>query len=544
MKLSTLFAVTAVFVGCADHPYEPDAPAFDRNAPSVQIASPTRGTIAGDVTHVLVTGSASDDLGVTSVTVNGVPAALAADGTWSVDVGVRPGTTLLHAIAVDAQGNRGEETRAVVAGPMVLLDRHVTGGIRATVSAPALNALGRGTATFIENGGLMMAVQGMNPVVAVGGGPDCLYAQASITSFTVGDADVLMGPTAGGVLVSAVLTDVHVALHLQWAVSCFDGSRDVVVSAERMTVNGLIGVGVANRKLDVHFDQPAVVVTGFDLQSEGVPDNVVQMLGIDSAISPIVGLVTQRLVEPMVERSLSALDDAKELELAGAEVTVDLRPTYTDFTPEGGTIALDTSFRAHGDAGQFVFEPNDVPALGMKHGFEMAVADDAANQLLTSMWSVKGFDGVIDLKASTYEDIAKLYDTAQLQLMVPPYVDASHRPLELTLGDWIATFTGEGVVTRTVAIHAKTALYVVESDEGGLRIDISTPLVDIDVIDGRSTITKGEYDAIKAFAMAHITNIGSAAVAAIPLPVVGDAVPTELWVDPISDYLLIVGNLN
>src|SRR5262245_52699104 len=258
MKLQTLFAVVAVCVGCADHPYDPDAPAFDRNAPRVHIISPARGAIAGDVTHVLVSGTASDDVGVKSVAVNGVPVELADDGTWLADVTVVPGTTLLHAIVNDSQGNLGAETRAIVAGPMVALDRHVADGIWGTLSAQALNTLGRGTATFIESGGLMTAVQGMNPVVDVGGGPDCLYAQASITSLTVGDADVLMGPTTGGILVSTVLRDVRIGMHLQWSVSCFDGSKEVVLSADRVTVQGLLAVDVRDRALDFRFADPIV----------------------------------------------------------------------------------------------------------------------------------------------------------------------------------------------------------------------------------------------------------------------------------------------
>ena len=83
MKPQTLLAVFGAVVGCADHPYEPDAPAFDRNAPRVHIVSPARGTIAGDVTHVLVTGTASDDLGIKSVSVNGAQTAVADDGTVS-----------------------------------------------------------------------------------------------------------------------------------------------------------------------------------------------------------------------------------------------------------------------------------------------------------------------------------------------------------------------------------------------------------------------------------------------------------------------------
>ncbi|HEY5946868.1 MAG TPA: hypothetical protein VIV40_15300 [Kofleriaceae bacterium] len=542
MKLQTLFAVVAVLGGCAVDDKDPEAPAFDRNAPRVDIVTPARGTIAGDVATVHVTGTASDDVGIESVKVNGVPAAVAADGTWVAEVAVTPGTSLLHAIAFDAQGNQGEETRAVVAGPMVALEGHVIDGIQATLSAPAMNALGRGTATFIENGGLMSIVQGMNPVVDAGGGPDCLYSQASITSLTVGDADVVMGPTTSGILVTSVLNDVRVGLHLQWAVSCLNDSRDVVVTAQRVNVQGLIAVAVADRKLDIRFNDSHVQLTGLDVQLPGVPDTVVQMLGLGNAISPILASMTERLVVPMVSQQLAVLDDTRTIAVADAQVDVDVEPTQISFSPRGAKITLDTSLRAHGDSGSYMFMPNSIPTLGMTHGFELAVADDAANQLLTSMWSAKAFDTTLDLRASSYEQVNKLYDTVQLQLLLPPHVSADVRPLELTIGDWIATFRSNDVAT-TVAIHAKTALYVVEGDDGKLRIDVSTPAVTIDLVDDNDWMTKAQYDAIKAFAVAHITALGSAAVAAIPLPAIGDAQPTNLWVDPDAGYMLVVGDL-
>src|SRR5437773_706495 len=95
---NTVLALIAV-VGCADNPYDPNAPALDPNAPRVHILSPKRGTPAGDVHMLVVTGTAIDDTGVNSVTVNGVRAMLSSDGMWSVQVPVVPGTNLLHAIA-------------------------------------------------------------------------------------------------------------------------------------------------------------------------------------------------------------------------------------------------------------------------------------------------------------------------------------------------------------------------------------------------------------------------------------------------------------
>src|SRR5688500_4182967 len=132
MKHPSLFAIVAACIGCSVPDKDAGAPAFDRSAPRVQIVTPERGTIAGDVPRLVVRGTASDDDGdIARVTVNDVLADLAPDGTWVAELVVTPGTSLLHASVIDGQGHRGAATRAVVAGPMAALDRHVPSGIRA-----------------------------------------------------------------------------------------------------------------------------------------------------------------------------------------------------------------------------------------------------------------------------------------------------------------------------------------------------------------------------------------------------------------------------
>lgn len=194
IHLVTLGLVVAA--GCADHPYNPDGPAVDPNAPVVHITSPDRGTFAGDVPSITVSGTATDDTSVASVTVNGVTAQLAADGTWTATVPVVAGTNLLHAIATDGSGNTGKESRAVVAGPMSGIAMAVPQAVTASLSAETFAAIGKGASSFITTGDLESIVAPHNPVLDLGGGPDCLYVQASITSISIGGADISMPPRA------------------------------------------------------------------------------------------------------------------------------------------------------------------------------------------------------------------------------------------------------------------------------------------------------------------------------------------------------------
>ncbi len=71
--------------------------------PSVSIASPANGAVVSAST-VTVTGSATDTGAVASVTVNGHPATLASNGSWSVSVPLNPGANTLTALATDQAG--------------------------------------------------------------------------------------------------------------------------------------------------------------------------------------------------------------------------------------------------------------------------------------------------------------------------------------------------------------------------------------------------------------------------------------------------------
>lgn len=547
MRHFTLVALIALSA-CADQAYDPDAPAIDPNAPRVHITSPARGTIAGDVQKIAVTGTVTDDSGeVASVTVNDVAARVNTDGTWTAEVALAPGTNLLHAIAKDAQGNQGKESRAVVAGPMATLARQVPDAITATLSAQTFDAIGRGAAGYIKTGNLMSAVQGMNPVVDVGGGPDCLYGQARITSLTVGDADIVLAPQIGGIFLSGELSNVKVGLHLDWAVSCLDGSRDVVVSAQRVSVQGVLKVGIVGRDFDIKLENQNVQLTGFNVDLGGVPGQIVDMLNLGSVMGPILGWATERFVVPMLNKSLAGLNDTKTVDVLGTQVDIDVKPSQIDFTSVGGTVLLHTSLRAKSDSGNFVFVENTVPTLDMSHGFQLAVADDAANQLLTSLWSAKGLDKTLELNTGSYGDIGQLYDSVSLAVAVPPFVDATDGTLTLTVGDMLASFELGDAVTTQVAINAQVELKVVKGNDGKLRFDVATPTVYVDVLDeaieGSNQLSTAQFEAITSFALSRIVAVGSGSVGAIPLPSVGGVAITTLQIDQQHGYLIVDGEV-
>ena len=546
MRSQILATALILVAGACDNAYDPDAPAIDPNAPKVHIVTPALGTIAGDVHTVTVSGTSTDDTAVTSVTVNDVPATLAADGSWTATVPVKAGTNLLHAIAKDAQGNAGKESRAVVAGPMADLAQQVPQAITATLSAQTFAAIGKGTAGFLTSGDLAPML-GTAPVLDLGGGPDCLYAQAWITSVTFGGADVTLAPQDGGLWLDVELDQANIGMHLEYAAACVNGSRDITVGASHISVSGNMTVGVAGNDFDIHLDNPNVNITGFNVELGGIPGAIVDMLSLDTAMGPILGWATEKFVVPMLNKSLAGLNNTKTMDVLGTMVDISIKPDDIQFSSAGAIVVLDTSLRAHGDSGTFVFTDNTVPAMDLSHGFQMAVADDAANQLFTSLWSAKGLDKTLDLKNGSYGEVGKLYDSVEISAAVPPFVDASGKGLVLTVGDLIATFKNGGQVVTKVAVNATVDLQVVNAQTGGIRFDVGTPTTYVDVLDegveGANQLSNSEFEAIASFALSRVIAVGSGSVGAIPLPSVGGVSVQNLTIGEQTGYLVVDGEV-
>lgn len=551
----TLFAAAAAIAaltGCADHAYDPNGPAIDPNAPRIHITSPDRGAIAGDVHTVTVTGTATDDTGVATVTVNGVRADLASDGTWTAQVPVVAGTNLIHAIATDESANVGKESRSVSAGPTSAVAMRVPQALTASLSAQTFDAIGRGAAGFIKTADLEAMVAPSNPVINVGApnGPDCLYGQGSITSMTVGDADITLAPQPGGLYLAADLTNVHIGMHLKYAAACINGSRDITIAAAKVSVTGNMTIGIsATKDFDIKLVHPNVNITGLDLELGGIPGAIVDLLHIDTALGPILGWAVEKFVTPMIGRSLSGLSQTKTVTVLKSQVDISVKPSKLTFSNEGALINLDTSVRAHGDSGSFVFVDNLVPAMDLSHGFTLAVADDAANQALASLWSAKGLDDTIDLKNSSYGDVGTLYDAVEISTKGQPFVDASNTAngLVLTIGDLMATFKNGAQVATAAAINAQVDLKVTTGADGTLKFDVGTPTTYVDVLDegveGANQLSNAQFEAITSFALARVIAVGSASLGSIPLPSVGGVGVTNMAINPQTGYLVVSGDV-
>lgn len=556
LATSVIFAVVlGTLIGplsACDQPYDPDEPAIDPHAPRVHITSPERGTFAGDISTIEVRGTALDDTMVTSVTVNGVAAVVHEDGSFAVTVPVTPGTNLLHAIAKDPQGNAGKETRAVVAGKLSTMDRMVPSGITATLSAQTFDALGRGAAGYLAAADLGALIAPANPVVDMGttnGEPDCLYGQASVTNVDLTGADIKLAPQAAGIDLDITLDNVRVDTALQWAVACLDGSRNATATASKVRIRGLLALGVNAGGFALSLQGTQVTLTNFNMDLGGVPQTIIDLLDLDTRLGPVLAWAAERFVVPMLNDALSGLNETKSIDMLGKTIDVTVAPARIKSSVVGVVVELDTELRAQGDASSpgFVYVKNLIPAMDESHGFQLAVADDAANQLLGSFWAAKGMELGLDLANGPYGQVGTLFDRVELSAKVPPHLDANGAGLRLTIGDFLATFRDQGSVATQVAINAQVDIRVVTGADGALRLDVGTPTAYVDIldenVDGSNVLSSSQFEAITTFALARIVAFGSGAVGAIPLPSVGGVSMQNVKVLQQTGYVIVDGEI-
>lgn len=542
-----------VALTACDDPYAPDAPAIDPNAPRVHIATPSLGTFAGDVDKLVVTGTAIDDVSVAKVEVNGVAASMGGDGRWTAMVPVAPGTQLIHVVATDGVGNTGKESRAVVVGPMTSIAGAVPQAITATFSAQTFAAVGRAAAGTLANGDLASLIASANPVIDINPDSDANYVRGAITHVHAGAATAIaLTPRAGSLALDAELDDVTVGLHVDLAVLGKKVSADFTVAAAHIQVTGTLNVGVDRGDFAIALVDQHVAVSSLTIDLDALPGelkSIIESLHLDGVLGSALGLVTERLVVPMLNDALSGLSDTHEVDVLGSTLQIHVAPARVELDASGAIIELDTTLRAKGDdAGPgYVYLANEAPQRSTAHGFSLAVADDAVNQLLASVWAAKGLSLGLALDTGSYGEIGKLYDRVEIEAAVPPFVTADGGALTLTIGDLIATFKdGDAIATR-VAVNAQVGVTLATGADGAPRLDVGTSTTYVDVFDegvaGANALSNAQFEVITSFALARVLAVGSSALGSVPLPSLGGVSVQHLSVAEHAGYLVVDGDL-
>src|SRR5690606_8724167 len=139
LLVGSLAACTGTVTGGAGG--DGDGAKRDITPPTIVIDVPQRGTLA-EGTRVVVSGRATDvESDISQVTINGQSTSVGPDGSFSLELEVAEGITLIESIATDAAGNQATDARAVLAGTLVPQTTPVDDGVAAHLSGAAMDGL-------------------------------------------------------------------------------------------------------------------------------------------------------------------------------------------------------------------------------------------------------------------------------------------------------------------------------------------------------------------------------------------------------------------
>jgi len=510
------------------------------------VTSPTRSLIQSGPGTVTVTGTvAPNDLGtpIQSVMVNDVQANVNADGTFSVNVQVEEGATLLHTVATDTNNDQATDTRSVEAGANHAPGSMIPTAITTAISKQAFAKLASAAGPIVAGMNVMPMLAPLQPMVHSGDedGPDCLYGQLFVDNLTMTNAVISLVPVSGGLQFSAELDGLDVPGHVSYAVACLGGTDNTDIKATKVVVGGTLQVSADGKGgFNTNLANPTVDITGLDISSGGVPGDILKILPLDSAIETIAPIAANMLANPVLNQALGALAGPKTLSVLGTTLTVNVMPSAINFTPDAGVVGLDMSLVLKGAESSkgFTYVDDGMPAMDAGAGMKLGLADNLANDLVAQA-------AALNLVNISMPATGGTFDTTAVSLTSPPMVsaNAADGKLRLVLPDMTATFQYQGTTVAQAAINAEVALAVAPNQTGlGVAIQLGTPDIYVDVLPTVANATHYTADelssAVKLALTAQITSF-SALLGDIPLPAIEGIQLSGLSIGADSGYVMV-----
>lgn len=497
-------------------------------APTLTIVSPIRGATS-DGGAVTVTGTVTDD-GPVAVTVNGAPATVAADGSFTVDVVLPPGITVIETHAVDRDAHDVRDVRAVLAGHLVATDGTLAAPVAARADAGAIAAVGDAIATLASGVDFDAAVKAMNPIYNNGG---CLGARVDVTSVQLGAIDVGLAPGRGALVTDVAIHDVVVKAHADFKAACIGGSTSITVTTTTARIHGDLGVGASGGALHTTLPDATVALDGFTIDVGGVPSAVESLLRtqVRDAVANALANIIKQKAPGMADQALAGLV-AKPLapSILGHATQIAIDPTAIAIDPATGLyVELSTTTKVDGGTAGLALATGDAMSpdvLAGAPGLGIAIADDTINQLLAGLWAAGAVDR--SLPIASVGPLAALLDddvaTLDVHLALPPTVSpGTGDALALALGDLVVTGRdAAGGEVQTIALSLSTTLTAAPSQAGKLALAVGTPavkaqvLVQTDVVD--RPLTDAQVEGIVNGAWGLVGDTIGSALANVPMP--------------------------
>ena len=362
--------------------------AADQEPPSLAVIAPARAAML-DGQSVVVSGTASDVAsGVASVSVNGVAAEVAPDGSFRAELPLDAGVSLIDVAARDGAGNEAHDVRAVLAGHRSQ-DRVVASGLVARIGPGGYGFLADAVRAGLAATDLGGAATG-GALMSV---PDCF--EVNMGGLQHGAIDVNLEPRDGGVGVALAVHDVVLDLEVDMGGFCDtgDATAPARLTADTLWLRGVAGLDVSAGGLAPDLRGLSATFDGVTLDTSGLPAQVVSLL-LSNAPSELAGALGDAigpLAGDAIGEALGNLDAlAWTPAVQGFGLTVRLAPTAATAGTDG--LAVIASVELEGDAlGPVGYVARGAaakaPSLGGNSALRLGVSDDVANLALAALWA-------------------------------------------------------------------------------------------------------------------------------------------------------------
>jgi len=509
--------VASLVAACSSAGPEPE--------PTLVIASPARGTIAG-AGPVTVSGTVTN---AKQVFVNGVQVTPAADGTFSTSVDVTPGIDIIETHAVSGATDI-KDVRAVLAGPTAPTDGSVKAPLGAHASTAALKSIGNAIAADAKAIDYTAAAQALNPVYNNTG---CLGAKIDITSISLANVAVALAPAAGSLGTDVTISNVVVKLHADYKAACIGGSTTITVTSSAAHLHGALGVAVANKAIATSIGSVTVALDNFGLDVGGVPGPVEDLFDgiVRGKVEDALASMIHDKVPGLANNALAGLV-AKPVNatILGKAAAFTVTPTKATVSTSGLAVAVDTTVKvSDGDGAMALAQasPMNDDLIANSHGLGVALAADSVNQLFAGLWAAGALDK--SLPISTLGPLAAIFDasatTMELHLSLPPTVTADDAGLELAIGDLLITTKDDaGNPIQSLALSVKTTLQAGPSQTGKLLLTVGTPELHAQILAQSDTVARPLTDDEVTGIVASVWNLvgdqADEALGKLPMPAI------------------------
>jgi hypothetical protein len=399
----------------------------------------------------------------------------------------------------------------------------------------------------------------LNPLVNIP--VPCLGARVDVTRVNKGAVRASLVPVEGGLEIDADIADIDVGVKIAYDVGCDPGVAEPSVTASGFRIFGVLRLSVdADGRVAVDARETQALFEGFRINSSLLPAAVTDLVQgpIGAALATVVADQVAQQLPSLIGEMLGGKDRVFEIE--AETVTIGVRPTTMVFDATGSKIVADTRVFVHGAPGSvFVSSPKPRPTFAATAGqsIHIGIADDAINQILSSLWGAGILDQtfVVDA-ASSYAGVGVLFDRVEIALRLPPVVTAmpDGAGLEVAIGDvechFIKARPGEPVKTVTrLSMAAKTTVTATVKDSKVALVS-GEPTVWLDVlsdgVSGSNPLNQESVRTLGSFAAKNLVGFVTDMVGELPIPAVEgmtivDARATTGERD--GGYLVVSGNV-